>query len=307
MKPLRSHRNLVLPIGLLLLAGCLTLSPEELSQGGLPNCPTPTLGGKQFWSDVAWADGWRVQRHVWSRHHRLLDPRDVRHAWGTERYCVSKLPAEREHELVVLLHGLARSRSSLARLEEELEQEGYRVASLSYASTRASIDEHARTVESVLDTHPGLESVSFVTHSLGGRVARRVLERDGAWKDGVEQIRVVQIAPPNQGAQIAGRVREVPFVGLVLGPAFLELTHSDACQEHPGGEFGVIAGKNGKSRAGWNPWISGNDDGLVGCTETRPGFEHDYLEVNTIHTFLMNHERTLEATKQFLASGRFAE
>ena len=38
-----------------------------------PNLPLPTLGGMQFWGDVTHRAGWRVQRHVVTGHHRLLD------------------------------------------------------------------------------------------------------------------------------------------------------------------------------------------------------------------------------------------
>ena len=39
-----------------------------------PNLPIRTLGGRQFWADVDWFAGWRIQEHVWTGHHRLLDP-----------------------------------------------------------------------------------------------------------------------------------------------------------------------------------------------------------------------------------------
>ena len=43
----------------------------------------PTLGGKVFWGDNFIYAGWRIQENVVTGHHRLLDPDDVRQAWGT--------------------------------------------------------------------------------------------------------------------------------------------------------------------------------------------------------------------------------
>jgi hypothetical protein len=50
---------------------------------GLPNIKAPTMGGLLFWEDMAAIKGWRMQRNILSRHWRLLDPDDMRCAWGT--------------------------------------------------------------------------------------------------------------------------------------------------------------------------------------------------------------------------------
>ena len=47
------------------------------------NLATRTLGGLQFWGDVCAFHGWRIQHNVFTNHFRLLDPSDVRWAWGS--------------------------------------------------------------------------------------------------------------------------------------------------------------------------------------------------------------------------------
>ena len=49
----------------------------------MPNVPFPTAGGEVFWTDLAEIDGWRVQRNTVTGHCRLLDPENIRRAWGT--------------------------------------------------------------------------------------------------------------------------------------------------------------------------------------------------------------------------------
>ena len=39
-----------------------------------------TLGGMQFWGDVAYFQGYRIQHNVFFKQHRLLDPKNHRHA-----------------------------------------------------------------------------------------------------------------------------------------------------------------------------------------------------------------------------------
>jgi len=53
---------------------------KELS---MPNIPTPTMGGEFFWNDLAEFKGWRLQQNMLSKHARILDPNNVRRAWGT--------------------------------------------------------------------------------------------------------------------------------------------------------------------------------------------------------------------------------
>lgn len=57
-----------------------------LSQGKnlplMPNIELPTLGGLIFWNDLAESNGWRVQQNIITGHCRVLDPDNVRHAWG---------------------------------------------------------------------------------------------------------------------------------------------------------------------------------------------------------------------------------
>ena len=59
-----------------------------LSQGKnlplMPNIELPTLGGHFFWNNLAEVNGWRVQQNIFTGHCRVLDPDDIRRAWGGE-------------------------------------------------------------------------------------------------------------------------------------------------------------------------------------------------------------------------------
>ena len=50
--------------------------------GLMPNIEMPTLGGEVFWTDIASHNGWRVQKNNVFGNCRILDPKDVRKAWG---------------------------------------------------------------------------------------------------------------------------------------------------------------------------------------------------------------------------------
>lgn len=298
---MRRSRALLVP-ALALLAACAG-ARARWHDAGLPNVPTPTFGGLQVWADVRWRDGWRVQRHVWTGHHRLLDAAGVRRAWGGLDACESALedgvaPVETPR-LAVLVHGLARTRHSLAGVAEELEAAGVRCVRVSTASTRRAPAEAAADLAALLDHVHGLEHVVFVTHSLGGIVVRELLARDDPWRSRVTVEDAVLIAPPSSGAGLARELRETPVVGpaakLVLGDAFTVLAgpRAEVAPPWPADVPAlIVAGSRGK-RFGWNPHAPGDDDGVVGVRETAlPGCDH--LVVRGVHTTLMNHAEVRE-------------
>ncbi len=60
----------------------------------LPSMPTvqmKTMGGKVFWRDLANVNGWRLQKNIIVGTCRILDPDDVRRAWGGEEAMMNDL------------------------------------------------------------------------------------------------------------------------------------------------------------------------------------------------------------------------
>ncbi len=299
----------------LLLAGCQS-SGKHGQMETYPNLPFPTMGGRQLWADVNWYAGWRVQQNVWTGHCRLLDPENRRRAWG-RRPAVEDalfqakqdrdLKLEGDH-LVVLLHGLGRSRSSMGALHLTLEQAGYEVMDVGYPSTRRSIAEHVEQLNGLLDqiaAHEGIKTVSFVTHSLGGMVARATLAAESQWQQSLGVHRLVMLAPPSTGSAIAQSLQHfLPFQWFA-GEAGQQLTLDEARRiPLPSCKFGIVAG-NRKPGKGYNPLLDGEDDGVVRVEEARlPGAE-DFWVVPNLHTFIMEDDLVMQGVVHYLRSGKF--
>ncbi len=284
----------------------------------------PTLGGRQFWADVRWAMGWRIQRHCWTGHFRLLDDSDRRRAFGNLEHCEATLLQElgadwpkripADAHFVVLLHGLGRSRQSFCKLKQALILNGFTPIDVGYPSTRASVSAHADGVDALLaklgfelsNTH----ALSFVTHSLGGLVVRSLLDGDlleKRWRGRFQVKRLVMLAPPSTGASLAEALQHQFWFRFLLGPSAQELPPEQAAViPLPRRPFGVIAGIRGDQQGdGWNPMLDGEDDGIVRLAETRlPGMS-DFMVVNSLHTFVMNEPKVLEAVPYFLSTGKF--
>ena len=51
-----------------------------------PNVEVATLGGKVFWSNQVEIDGWKLQKNRLTGYVRILNPSDIRKAWGSESH-----------------------------------------------------------------------------------------------------------------------------------------------------------------------------------------------------------------------------
>jgi hypothetical protein len=262
----------------------------------------PTAGGAQFWADRRYRDGWRVQENVVTGHHRLLDAANRRHAFGSLELCLDHL-SELELEpappdVVVMLHGLGRTRRSLLKLGQKLESAGHHTIALDYPSTRRSLDAHVEQVVQVLEHLEGAQRVSFVTHSLGGIITRGVLA-SASWPQRLEVGRVVMIAPPNRGAALARILGDkVPkLFGAAMGPSAFEIANGPPYPE-PSVPVMVVAGR--PRDGGLNPLLEGDDDGVVRVEETKLETMAEHLVVDAIHTLVMDHPDTTSAAIRFL-------
>ena len=277
--------------------------------------PVPTLGGKQLWGDVFLYAGWRIQRHALTGQHRLLDPRDVRHALGDWGQCHDDfvrirarrgLSLQSDH-LVLCLHGYFRSKDSMGAMVRALSKAGYEAHGVNYPSTRQGLQDHADQVELLLNRAQGVRQVSFVTHSMGGIVTRVLLGREQAsWRQRLTPHRLVMIGTPNKGAHMAAHIQSLPKAGAIVGPSMRQITPEQAADiPMPTIPVGTIAGIRGDGR-GFNPLLPGEDDMTVSLESAHLDGAEDQLTVPYgLHTVMMMQPTIIEATKRYLRTGRF--
>ena len=312
----------------MLLAAALGRSADVQADENKPsadrppaNLKIPTLGGKQFWADERFFHGWHIQRNVLTGHCRLLDERNVRHAWGTLEHCRQQLDRiKREQKLppmrgkaVICLHGLGRSPSAMTKMAKFLaDKGGYTVINVAYPSTRAGIGEHARTLDQIITNLDGIEEINFVAHSLGNMVVRHWMgdrsDPQGGAKPDPRVQRFVMLAPPNNGAQLAKRLGDNKLLRTLIGAPLAELGPDWAEFERklavPACQFGILAGGRGDKK-GRNPLLTGDDDLVVSVEETRLAGARDFAVLPVLHTFIMDDATVQQYTLQFLQHGHF--
>lgn len=306
-----------------LFLAALSCTPARAEPGGLFGIGSKTLGGRFTWSDEVVYQGWRVQRSAVVGHYRLIDPKDRRYTFGTLEHCLETLEEVKQKyqlpplpkDVVIVVHGLGASRQWMNQLSDYLTEEGgLSVVNVGYPSTMGDIGEHADSLMSVLRHLDGVETVSFVAHSMGNIVIRHVLNdiksMPEAERPKLKFNRMVMIAPPNHGASVADSFADSKLVQSLAGEPLQQLAPGKGWQSleqrlaTPDFEFGIIAGGQGDGE-GYLDKIPGDDDMLLSVDTTKLAGATDFALVKGIHQTLPKNEQVQEYVLRFLQKGYF--
>lgn len=206
---------------------------------------------------------------------------------------------------VVLLHGIIRRASSMSPVEGALRRKGYATLNVDYPSTRHSLEEIAELVHPAISAfNEGNEgALHFVTHSMGGLVTRVYLAAHRPANLG----RIVMMAPPNQGSEVADILRRFGAYKRLMGPAGQQLsTRAAAGLPVPDCPVGVIAGTRSVYPIA-SIFLRGENDGRVSARRTRISPEGPWMAFPVPHPTIMRHKGVHAAVESFLATGSFPQ
>lgn len=211
-------------------------------------------------------------------------------------------------EPVVLLHGLARSASSMNKMELALQEAGYPTCNIAYPSRQFDVATLAKDhiAPALQRCFPGYEGrLHFVTHSMGGILVRQ-LAQDTQYAERIG--RVVMMGTPNHGSEVIDHLSAWKIFQRIAGPAGPQLGTTADCIPKALGmanfETGIIAGN-----FSLNPMLSlllpGQDDGKVSVESTKLEGMRDFLVLRSSHVFIMRNRQAIANTMHFLRHGHF--
>ena len=209
-----------------------------------------------------------------------------------------------QRDCVVLLHGLWRGMTAMAPIQRALQKAGYATLNIPYPSFIKRLEEISEPVVSaVKDLVPEGKKLHFVTHSLGGIVARYVLTTGLLERSE----KLVMLAPPSTGSDIIEWAGECLPVRLLLGPAGCSLTVNN-CVDNvpfahaaPDGVRGCAIMGDAPLIPGMQWLLPGPNDGIVTVEGGRLPWLEEFHVVPGDHTYIMQRADVQRLTLDFLA------
>lgn len=210
-----------------------------------------------------------------------------------------------EYELVVLLHGIFRSKNSMNKLERHFQEKSYRTLNIDYPSTKLSLTELADDV--YLQNKDVIEQASkvhFVGYSMGGLVVRVLINKHQPKNLG----QVVLLATPNHGSEVADFLKNNFLYKWLYGPAGQQLiTDQTKIKNHLGEtnyNLGVLAGNQSIDPLS-SLLIKGPNDGKVSIKSTYVKGMNDHMVIKANHTFFPSNKEVIYQTAFFIKQGEF--
>ena len=210
-------------------------------------------------------------------------------------------------ECVILLHGLARTSRSMAKLADVLKDAGYSVANIDYPSRDKTVQNLApAAIEKGLKLCADQDGriVHFVTHSMGGILVRQYLSDHVLESLG----RVVMLAPPNRGSEVVDKLGGVPGFRLLNGPAGMHLGTDDASIAMALGsvdfDLGIVAGTRSINLF-LSTLLPNPDDGKVSAARAQIEGMCDFIMIKTSHPFIMKNDQVIKQVLNYLKEGAF--
>jgi triacylglycerol lipase len=210
------------------------------------------------------------------------------------------------NETVVLLHGAGRTRNSMGKIARHLAKLGYQIVNIGYPSRRYPVQGLAEYIAYEIQTSglTSTEKVHFVTHSLGGIIVRWYLRDNPLRNLG----RVVMLAPPNKGIELADQLMDSWISKWIVGPVGEQLGTGETSLPLALGSVsypvGVIAG-NKSFNPIFSARIPGPDDGRIAVERTKIAGMTDFLVMPYCHSLIMFYRPVIEQVEYFLKVGDF--
>lgn len=230
----------------------------------------------------------------------------------------SSFDPQNHNQQVIIVHGLARSASSMEDMSDMVKQRGYRVCVVDYPTLVSNVDKTLEQSSTQIDDcvtkfeHKLSEdhetgTIHFVGHSLGGLVIRSYLADHQDLVKSDTMGKVVFVGTPNHGSDVADFFSSIWLLPLAGDTAKSLTTDQNSLPNtlpEPDYDFGVIAGTDSYPILKY--MFDNDNDGLVSVNSTRlPGMQ-DFIEVDIKHDSLRSDPYVTQLIVNYLSQGKFA-
>ncbi|GAD79321.1 alpha/beta fold hydrolase [Vibrio ezurae] len=222
-----------------------------------------------------------------------------------------------QKQQVIIVHGLARSASSMEKMSDRVSSSGYQVCVVDYSTLGRAVDttlhESSAQIDQCIDkfnrelSQTKGSKVHFVGHSLGGLVIRNYLAQNNSMTHSPHFGEVVFVGTPNKGSDVADFFSNLWLLPLAGGTAASLTTSSESLPNslpEPNYAFGVIAGTDSYPILKY--MFDNSNDGLVSVESTQLEGMQDFIAVNITHDSLRSDPLVTDLIVNYLDQRRFA-
>ncbi len=274
-----------------------------------------TLGGKQFWQDLFFYQGWRIQRNLVGKF-RLLDPWDIRRESGTLRKCQNSFiryvevyqMLKQKEKAIVFLHGWGRSKDIFKQMARKVESEGFLPVAINYPSLFKSPDVIVSHIGILLEDLRDVKEISFVAKGLGGLLLRNLLAKNSDWQKNMKISKIIVIDSPRHDWGIISKLRKWKFGTKILGPAMrlYEKNNIEKMPDFPKDvDIGILTTWNPIVRTLLKIFPKKWRDLLPAAKESHLEYAKDIFSIKYYGFNSCSSNRLIRASVSFLKSGKF--
>ncbi len=204
---------------------------------------------------------------------------------------------------VILINGILNVKYCMAWIGRYLRKKDYDVTLLGYPSTRYNLAELVEKIHPKIQklTQNNTQPIHFVCHSMGGLLLRAYLEKYPISHLG----RVVFLATPNGGSELADFLSRFKLYRWLFGPAGLQLTTSQTphlFKQPIAFELGVIMGDKPSINLSC---FKGPNDGNVTVESSKVAGMKDHIVLPKNHLNMLMDRQTNFQIDYFLKEGVF--
>ena len=208
---------------------------------------------------------------------------------------------------IYLIHGFGGFQFTMNKIEKSIKNERYQTVNYGYKSFN-DLDTIGKQLYLQIK-NSNVDTISFVTHSMCALLVRSMLQYSANDKYFPKIFRIIMIAPPNRGTEIADFYSSFGIVNYFFGPnvQYMKTDSDSYANRLPkpyDSEIGIIAGIRGKKH-GYNLFLNGDNDGGIKPEKTKIGIEKDYITVIGQHNFLLMKKYVSKLVIEFLKHGSF--
>ncbi len=208
-------------------------------------------------------------------------------------------------QLIFLIHGINSSPKDFKKMETAFKSYDYKVINFGYHSKVYTVNQIAdnflkRKIASVSQN----DTINFITHSLGAIVLRAYLRDNKPKNIG----KIVMIAPPNQGSEVANFFKDFFLYKIFYHKSGASLSYNGIkklalpnCDNY---FCGIIAGTHTQLPF-FSIFIKGEDDGKISVERTKLKGMKDFITLPYPHDTILKKQETIIQCKEFIKNGKF--